>query len=178
MILRIVAYRDVFALRKLMDGEDRSHLDDGVIFPVPSAFADRAPDIDAATVYAPAEAFSFNVGSYSRYHRWLEQLSTIAGIAYVDLFWQHPKPAPFAELLDFVDCDGTIGATVCRKLAADFASLAQAASMHRERYFREQYSFWRHAFEVASSGGCVVFREVEAQITAGVQLSNSGKHTA
>jgi hypothetical protein len=157
--LSVAAYCDLQPIGPLRAGENRRDLTIGLTFPVHGSFPQHANDLDATAVYCAIEKFSFIAGCYSRYNRWLEQLGHLAGIPCIDLFWRSPRPAPFAELLDFADCDGTIGTAVCQKLAGDFAAWAGQAAQHPERYFRERFVFWRHAFEVASQKGCVVFRE-------------------
>jgi len=114
--------------------------------------------VDAELLYSARETFSFSSGSYSGYVRWLEQLARLVGIASIDLFWQRPKPGPFRELIDFVDCDATIGAVVCAKLAADFSEYAWRAARHPDSAFKERYSNWKHALEVGADRGCVALR--------------------
>src|SRR4051794_40853728 len=158
MRLNIAAYCDLRPMRRLCAAEMRGEVSGGLTFPVHVSFPQHANDLDATVVYSATERFTFIAGCYSRYNRWLEQLGRLAGIPCIDLFWQSPRPAPFAELLNFTDCDGTIGTAVCEKLAGDFAAWAGQAAHHTERYFRERFVFWRHAFDLASQRGCVVFR--------------------
>ena len=159
MRLSVAAYCDLRPVGRLRAAEQPGSACVGMTFPLHKSFPQHAKDIDATVVYAAIEKFSFVAGCYSGYTRWLEQLGRLVGIRYLDLFWHSPRPAPFAELLDFVDCNATIGTAVSQKLAADFADWAHHAARHPERYFRERFVLWRHAFEVASKQGCVVFRE-------------------
>jgi hypothetical protein len=159
MRLIIAAYCDLRPIRRLTATEEGGQVAAGLTFPIHASFAQHANDLDATVVYSAIEKFSFVAGCYSRYNHWLEQLGRLAGIPYIDLFWQSPTPALFGELLNFVDCDATIGTAVSQKLAGDFAAWASHAAHHPDRYFRMRFVFWRHAFEVASKQGCVVLRE-------------------
>ena len=159
MIISIIAYSRIQPVRKLRPDEDWRSVCDGIVFPLHAAFPRHALEIEPMTVYAAVERFAFDAGWYSRYNRWLEQLARLTGIPHLDPNWKVPDSAPFAQLLQFTDCDATIGATVCRKLAADFADHTKLAAGQPERYFREQYALWRHALEAGADNGCVVFRE-------------------
>ena len=76
--------------------------------------------------------------------------------------WENPEhyqEAPFAELVNFSDCDGDIGPMVSRKLAADF-------ERHRDEFYaytddeydRQRYEHFAAAFKVAGEqNGCVSF---------------------
>jgi len=159
MILNITAYSHIRRVRDLRPEEDWRQVRDGLVFPVHPAFPRHALEIEPMTVYVGEERFTFDVGCYSRYNHWLEQLARLTGIPHLDPSWILPKSAPFAQLLQFTDCDATIGAAVCRELAADFAEYSRRAAGQSERYFREQYALWRHAFEAGAENGCIVFRE-------------------
>jgi len=114
----------------------------------------------------------FRAGSYSSYSAWREQLAILAGYPEgtsreEDREFRHSlsawnnaektKGLPFWELIDFSDCEGTIGPVVSAKLAKDFAEQQPKADAIGG-YFLEKYNQWRHAFELASDGGAVVFR--------------------
>jgi hypothetical protein len=158
MGLEIVAYARLKPLRSLTDEERGCRFLEGHAFLVHPQFPAHAAGVDAELLYSARETFSFSSGSYSGYVRWLEQLARLVGIASIDLFWQRPKPGPFRELIDFVDCDATIGAVVCAKLAADFSEYAWRAARHPDSAFKERYSNWKHALEVGADRGCVALR--------------------
>jgi hypothetical protein len=81
--------------------------------------------------YTPrSRKYGFRAGSYGGYNLWRDQLSRFAlGVPAEDV-WLEPRRyrgKPFAELIDFTDCDGRIGTTVAAKLAEDFATHAARA---------------------------------------------------
>src|SRR4051794_39240130 len=168
MRLNIAAYCDLRPMRRLCAAEMRGEVSGGLTFPVHVSFPQHANDLDATVVYSATERFSFIAGCYSRYNRWLEQLGRLAGIPCIDLFWQAPRAAPFAELLDFADSNGTIGTAVCEKLAGDFAVWAGQAAHHPDRYSGEGFVFWPPAFDGASKRGCVVFGIIDSDNTGGI----------
>ena len=67
---------------------------------------------------------------------------------------------PFFELINFSDCEGSIGPVVSAKLARDFAEFDERArSLNDEgRHFYRLYKSWTTAFQMASDGGMVDFR--------------------
>ena len=67
---------------------------------------------------------------------------------------------PFFELIHFSDCEGIIGPKISAKLAKDFADNQAKADVYRvdeASWFREKYSDWRRAFEMAADNGAVEF---------------------
>lgn len=139
-------------------------------------FPGRADDVPEGR-YKAEESDGFRAGSYSGYGRWRDQLAALAGYpaakaadfdsrdrSYVE---GHPHSAaawseennglPCYELVNFSDCEGTLGTAVCAKLAKDFAALQEKADAHPDAYFREKYREWRNAFEKASDRGAVCF---------------------
>lgn len=120
-------------------------------------------------VYRTIKAGHFRAGSYSGYGDWRNWLARVAGYPvaflvrherrqYVQSAWDATS-GPFWELLNFSDCEGTLGPVVSRKLAKDFADFqARADALAQNEWYREQYECWRAAFEVAAEhGGAVVF---------------------
>jgi len=59
-------------------------------------------------------------------------------------------------------------------------SILVGAAGQSERYFREQYALWRHAFEAGAENGCIVFREAVSSASsrshecAGDSLTGTG----
>lgn len=143
-------------------------------------FADRAEGILQGTVYEfqPLDSGGFRAGSYSGYSSWRETLARIAGYPIAPLppigdadrpyaaehphstaAWKTPevtRALPFYELIDFSDCEGTIGPVTSAKLARDFAAYQEIADGEGE-YFRDVYANFRRAFEAAAQNGAVVF---------------------
>jgi len=122
--------------------------------------------------HAYAEEFGFCAGSYIGYNHWREQLAALAQyplapdpgehhkgeMAHAAAAWSGDvESGPFYELIDFSDCEGTIGPVVAKKLAADFALYQERANAHEGEYWRERYADWRKAFEMAADGGAVCF---------------------
>jgi hypothetical protein len=101
---------------------------------------------------------------YISYSHWRNQLAEMAGYprgsddaahSYCEACWDGAQ-GPFAELINFSDCEGFIGSTAAKKLAADFAEFqakADAFTWHRP----ELYGKFRRAFEIAAEDGCVQF---------------------
>lgn len=108
-------------------------------------------------------------GGYGGYNRWREELAKLAGYPatamehYGKVEMRHDHGAwaasagPFYELINFSDCDGTLGPVVCAKLAADFAAHQAAADAHENEYFRATYAKWRAGFDMAADGGAIRF---------------------
>ena len=109
-------------------------------------------------VYKAESAFDFSVGTYSGYNTWRENLAILAGHRSDKNVWNNPKSGPFVELINFSDCEGTIGTTVSSKLATDFAEFQSKVDKLHVEDFRELYSLFRQAFEFASNDGAVIFR--------------------
>lgn len=85
-------------------------------------FISRGGDLPEGYYLADPEV-SFRAGSYSGYNAWRDTLcKTIHKMSAYE-FWNSPlaeTDAPFAELINFTDCDGYLGTSVCKKLATDF----------------------------------------------------------
>ena len=112
----------------------------------------------------PHDIFEFRAGSYSGYNEWREMLSqAMLGVS-PEMVWTHAKKfkaKPFYELINFADCEGTIGATTSKKLNDDFLShMAQARKVSLKKgdsYFYEKFIAWEKAFAMAADGGFVRF---------------------
>lgn len=132
-------------------------------------FPGRADDIEDKACYGFADSTYVTCGAYSRYFRWRDNLAQLAGYplghyeqygqeydSYCVACW-NGETGPFSELINFSDCEGTIGSAVAKKLCADFAAHQEQADAHADEYFRRKYGEWRAAFELAADGGCVQF---------------------
>ena len=60
-------------------------------------------------------------------------------------------------MINFSDCEGVIGPKTSAKLAKDFAEFQAQADAHPDDWFRDLYTTWRRAFELASDDGAVGF---------------------
>ena len=133
------------------------------------------------------EQMGFRAGSYSGYNDWREWLAQLAGykpvivpagekigmLNHADRRHSYSAGAwavdsgPFHELINFSDCEGTIGPEIAAKLAQDFKDF-QAFVDNPEpgkpyyeamcmSWYAEAYGLWRVAFEMAKDGGAVCF---------------------
>lgn len=129
---------------------------------VEPSFRERCQDLEDRVVYECATECEGPSMAYSFYNRWRDRLAQIAGYGSAADVWNNKATTGrFVELIDFSDCEGCIGPTVCRKLAQDFGAFQQSvdllpATIENDR-FKEIYRKFRRAFELASNGGCVKF---------------------
>ena len=124
-------------------------------------FPGRADDIERQP-YRARRQMGFRAGSYSGYNQWRRELAAMVGIHDLGAFWRSPDMCiPFAELINFSDCEGTIGTKVSQKLANDFKThrdKAVAFSLTTDcPAWIDLYADWQRAFEMASDGGYVSF---------------------
>jgi hypothetical protein len=119
--------------------------------------------------YRHSGSFYVRPGPYSTYNRWREELAKFSGWPAVDdenygrITKSHQRAAceatsgKFWELLCFSDCEGWIGTKACKKLAKDFAEVADNAKEHPDESWRDLYAEWQKAFELAADDGGVCF---------------------
>lgn len=177
MGLDITAYRGLTFVRAMRDEEDYGEPDHTTIY-INNDFPGRADGLIDKGIYSFKDSFGFRAGSYSGYSVWRDKLAELAGYrpitvtseqrptareAYAQLYrfaagaWTRSS-GPFYELIQFSDCEGTIGTEVARKLLGDFAEYeTRIANAGLDKWFIEKYADWRHAFDLASDEGCVVF---------------------
>lgn len=133
-------------------------------------FRNREEGVDLDAVYVGESAGVFPCGSYGSYNYWRNDLAKLAGYAafpgedspkraHCMTAWEVVTSGPFWELINFSDCEGTIGPVVSAKLAKDFAKFDDAAKAFKDGgpYFCELYSDFRKAFETAADNGAVEF---------------------
>ncbi|WP_286898846.1 hypothetical protein [Achromobacter sp. UBA2119] len=134
-------------------------------------FPGRADDIENRGVYLGEDAVGLSVG-YGGYNAWREELAKVAGYrkgtfkqfgrdqeSHCVECWNGAQ-GPFAELINFSDCEGTIGTAVSAKLAHDFAEFDAKAKAHSSDHgsrFYTLYGEFRAVFEMAADGGAVSF---------------------
>lgn len=162
---------DITAYRQLQGPVSQDQDEDGPwLSATDSAFIARTDGLEEGAYASAAEEFDFRAGSYGGYNQWRDELAKLAGYPAMrhapsygpprDLHaasaWQADS-GPFWELINFSDCEGTIGPKTSAKLAADFAAHQEKADAHAEGWFRELYAKWRKAFEMAADGGAVSF---------------------
>ena len=115
--------------------------------------------------HTAAREVQFRAGSYSGYNWWRAALCRFAFNVKPEVVW-HDFPTysgkPFAELIHFSDCEGSIGPRTSAKLANDFAEW-EAAAVEYARTISDgdswllKYRQWREAFELAAAGGFLDF---------------------
>lgn len=181
MGLDISAYRRVTKLDVIFD-EDGEAIDketheyvdcDVRVFANPD-FPGRAEGVEHRAAYKAQESMGFRADSYSGYNAWRNELAKLAGYpktpyeTYGNVRVGHDAGAwaaekgPFWELINFSDCEGTIGPVVSAKLAKDFSEWDERAKQYDQDnaldgYFYKRLQEWRQAFEMASDGGLVDF---------------------
>lgn len=134
-------------------------------------FEGREEGIDNKAIYSfDKYLHEISIG-YGRYNNWRNELAKLAGYPAIPVdrygvgnpqlrhdqsAWEYDS-GPFYELINFSDCEGVIGPVVSNKLANDFADHQNKADAHPDEYFKQIYSAFRHAFELASNNGAVDF---------------------
>ena len=166
MGLDVTAFSKVKRLRDL-DGDGDYNLDEcflpGNEGPV---FSTRAADVPGG-VYSYTAKLAVFSRSYGTYSHWRDALAKLAGYAAhpteQDSAHIHSRTAweaeegPFWELINFTDCDGTLGTTVCQKLLTDFDAFAERAELALDGWVRDVYRSFHAAFRLAADGGAVKF---------------------
>lgn len=160
MGLDITAYRQLRTADGAIVDEDGYPVDDKQVKINPAytaePFRDRCADV-VAGVYEYAETLGFRAGSYSGYNEWRRGLAALVGTTTEAVWSGMNGDSPFAELINFSDCEGVIGPKVSAKLAVDFAEWQAKADTHADAYWRGRYAEWRKAFEMGADGGVVEF---------------------
>ena len=137
-------------------------------FYIHPAFPGRADDIDCDAVYECEGSVLGFSASYFAYNEWRNILAMLAGYprarvgeedrehAYCIACW-NGATGPFSELINFSDCEGTIGTSVATKLAKDFADYQEKVDHFHDPVFVRRYNSMREAFEAATHNGAVRF---------------------
>jgi hypothetical protein len=175
MGLDISAYRGLKKLDVVFDG-DGEPIDPTTYEPIAGDwikvfinphFPGRANPLENDAVYSYEEAYGGPSMGYGWYNRWRNELAKLAGYEKADgdedettshcIACWNGKEGPFAELINFSDCEGIIGSIVSSKLAKNFASFQEKADQHPDLSFRKCYGEFRRAFEFAADNGAVDF---------------------
>lgn len=133
-------------------------------------FQEQADDLQTG-FYEGEYITSFRAGSYSGYNQWREQLARMALGVEPDVIWANPeayKGQAFFELINFADCEGTIGPKTSKKLYQDFLTFDEMAKQGYEperkgvfieqNWFYDKYKEWMEAFQIASTqNGAILF---------------------
>lgn len=98
---------------------------------------------------------------HGSYGAWRHELAQIAGFQSAhDLWTDVDLNAPFVELINFSDCEGSLGAAVCAKLAKDFEQFKEQATPKwaDNPWSHEVYGNFHKAFKQAGErNGLVQF---------------------
>lgn len=133
-----------------------------------SDFPGREEGLDNNGIYSYEDAMSGPSLGYGGYNRWREELAKLADYQavprerYGHIEMLHAAACwggatgPFAELINFTDCDGVIGPVVAARLLADFRAFDSKASVMDPRFY-SVYREFLHCFEMAAQGGAVHF---------------------
>lgn len=130
------------------------------IFYLNEDYPNSAKDILPDVVYLYDKKESWKSGSYGSYNQWRDWLATLGGWKSTDHACQKGNWGdPFFELINFSDCEGTLGTNVCKKLLKNFIDFQHKADAlsSEYNYYKKLYNQWRFAFEVASDNGAISF---------------------
>lgn len=146
---------DIYAMKGLVPVPDDDSNDDITHLYDNPGFPGRAAPFKSGS-YTSTGSLDMLSRSYGGYNGWRNQLAQLAGYASADQVW-NASGGPFYELINFSDCEGTLGTLACAKLAQDFAEYQEKADAHPDEYFRWQYNAMRAGFEFAAVDGAVKF---------------------
>ncbi len=167
MPLQVTAYKKIMELDDAPTDKDGRPQDETAWYAHPDVieFTERnwagyTNGIKGGASYGYEDSHGFKVGTSGHFNQWRRTLTHL--IASRPEKWVD-KPQPFGELTSFGDRDGVIGATIARKLAADFAAWQSEAEKFATDfidgvYWLDRYNKWRRIFEMAADGGVVEFQ--------------------
>jgi hypothetical protein len=169
---------DVTAYRNLRRSE---HQEENAQYELPCAvriymgdFPQNCADFENDVVYEADEAIDGPSIGYMGYGFWRNYLAQLAGYPaetspssdvahapHAAWVWRNRPVGRFAELINFSDCEGCIGASTAKKLAADFAEFQPSVDLlvdsPENQVFKRIYAEFRTVFEFASNNGAVRF---------------------
>ncbi len=131
----------------------------GVVIPyINSDFPGREEGVADGIAYDVSRR-TIDIGmSYGGYNAWRAALAAMVGIPNIREWFRNPDmKAPFAELINFADNEGTIGPVVCARLALDFDAWAERAAANDDVSANDRYERMRAIFKHAAGSGFVVF---------------------
>lgn len=141
-----------------IDPTTRLPIDDAIRLYLNEDFPGREEGLRGMTFTTPDSPFQFCAGAYGGYSGWRKALAQLAGYEPESL-WERSamsdKSVPFGELVNFSDCEGTIGPVASVKLARDFAEFSDKA--RQIEFLWPKYQLWHTAFDVAAKNGAVSF---------------------
>jgi hypothetical protein len=93
---------------------------------------------------------------YGSYNRWRDWLAKLAGWDNANDCWNATE-GPFWELINFSDCEGTIGTDACQKLLKDFNDYAERAHANTTGFEYEHYDDVHEGLKLAAQDGALKF---------------------
>lgn len=150
--------------------EDQSEDGGGIRIFMNPDFPGRADEFEDMAYYGTGDDCEDISMGYGRYNAVRDRIAQLAGYplgkyekygvdhdSYCVACW-NGATGPFSELINFSDCEGTIGTAVSKKLAEDFAAFQAAADAVTDFHdFAKLYAGLRKIFETAARGGFVIF---------------------
>lgn len=111
---------------------------------------------------AESETHSFRAGSYGGYNAWRDDLAQFAAGIPAEGYWKGgDEDLPFYELINFSDCEGTIGPLAAKDLLEDFRQHQDAYVLAHAGptgdYDIQRYDDWLKACELAADNGLIDF---------------------
>lgn len=172
MGLDITAYRKLTKMDVLFD-EDGEPLNPTTREPIEiyvkvysnPDFPGRSEGLEDRGIYCFEDAADCLSMGYGGYNGWRDQLANLAGYpstqtqygkSYAAACW-NGATGPFSELINFSDCEGTIGPVVCAKLSKDFADFDERAKQMAEGFY-DRYQKLRNGVDMAADGGALKFQ--------------------
>lgn len=146
---------DIGGLKNLVKCATGTSGDDANRLYVNPDFPGRADGVDGDALY-DGECVDGPYASYSTYSRFRNILAGFSGKSASDYF--HGHKGPFWELINFSDCEGTLGVMCCQRLLVDFDAYADTASKYDESFFRQWYASLHQCLkEVVAGNGVLTF---------------------
>jgi hypothetical protein len=163
---------DVTAYQRIIRAGDH-HEPDGVKYvrlTINADFPNAAPELTGG-IYLYEGGRTMNVVGmpYSMFNEWRNWLAKVAGYPAVPEQRADGLPdhafargawaagaGPFIDLINFSDCEGTIGPAACVRLLADFDRFLQEADA-QDAWFIETYQAFRTGLQIAAPAGCLAF---------------------
>jgi len=135
--------------------------DEDLVYVSNEAFPARLGDMKPG-LYKAECVDGFRAGSYGGYNHWRRELCNLIYGMTDQAFWDSPiaeSTQPFVELINMADNEGTIGTSVCAKLAKDFNDHAdKIKDAPLDDYWKEKAECWHTAFtEAGNNNGFVDF---------------------
>ena len=152
MGLDITAYSKVTPLDDDSDAYDVRLIDN-------TAFPGRAAPFKNG-MYDCRDTLDVFHKSYGTYNEWRDWLAKIAGYHGARDMWvikEPGQPIPFWEIINFSDCEGTIGTVACKKMLKDFEDYDQKARSAEESWLYDTYVDIHEGLKLAANGGCLKF---------------------